>query len=458
MNCPLDLVSIPALVSAGALIGRRIGIRPQQRTSWLEVGNLWGCVVARPGSLKSPAASEALAPIKRIEALAAEANREAQAAFKVGEALYKLEKEEADKAARRRLSGEGKESARAMLESVTAPEPPTERRHLTSDATAEKLGEICKANPFGIMMHRDELISLFDDLDGSEKASAKGFFLSAWSGTEGYTFDRIGRGTVHIPAVNLSVFGTTQPARLASYMRENLRRHDDGMVQRLQLIAWPDSTGQYQEVDRYPDSDARRLAHECYQGLAALDPRELKADWDEFDGPHGVPFLRFAGDAQELFSEWRAVLEARLAGDELSAPLASHLSKYRGLVPRLSLVCHLANNSFGPVSLEAVRQALRWAEYLESHAVRAYASTSLDNAEAARAIWRHVRKGDLGDPFTLRDVQRKGWSGLQANERIAAGLEALSDADWLRPAPTEAGEKGGRPSTPYQINPKALRA
>ena len=60
MNCPIDLVAIPAMVSAGAVIGRRIGLRPQRRTDWLEVGNLLGCVVARPGSMKSPAASEAL--------------------------------------------------------------------------------------------------------------------------------------------------------------------------------------------------------------------------------------------------------------------------------------------------------------------------------------------------------------------------------------------------------------
>lgn len=28
MNCPLDLVAIPAMIAAGALVGRRIGIRP----------------------------------------------------------------------------------------------------------------------------------------------------------------------------------------------------------------------------------------------------------------------------------------------------------------------------------------------------------------------------------------------------------------------------------------------
>jgi hypothetical protein len=264
------------------------------------------------------------------------------------------------------------------------------------------------------------------------------------------------RGTVRIQAVNLSVCGTTQPSRLAGYIRESLRRFDDGMVQRLQLLAWPDFTGPFREVDRYPDSQARQVAHECYADLASMDVREIGAVWDEATGPYGVPYLRFAEDAQEVFSEWRGALEHRLRGDDMPPSLLAHLAKYRGLIPRLALVCHLANNGHGPVTAQAAAQAIGWASYLESHAVRAYASMGADNAEAARAIWRRVRKGDLSQPFTARDIYRKGWSGLTDKERLAAGLTALCDADWLRPIEAVRGESGGRPSVGYGVNPKAL--
>lgn len=102
-------------------------------------------------------------------------------------------------------------------------------------------------------------------------------------------------------------------------------------------------------------------------------------------------------------------------------------------------------------------QAIAWARYLESHAKRAYASTSQDNAEAARAIWRHVRLGHLSQPFTAREIHRKNWSGLGDKDRIAAGLTALCDADWLRAIELDRDERGGRPSTVYYANPKALR-
>ncbi len=458
MNCPPDLVAIPAMVAAGALVGRRIGIRPQRRTDWTEVGNLWGCVVARPGSLKSPAASEALAPLRRLEALAAQQNEASMAKHKAAESVYKVELATADKAARRALTSKGVKDghgeAMAAFTALAEPERPPLKRYLTSDATVEKLGEICADNPDGVMVYRDELLSLISDLDNPEKASARGFFLSGWGGMESYTFDRIMRGTVRVPAVNLSLCGTTQPVRLAGYIRESLRRYDDGMVQRLQLLAWPDFAPEFREIDRYPDSDARQMAHECYADLADLDVRELGAERDELAGSGAVPFLRFSGEAQEGFTEWRASLERRVRGDDLPAPLVPHLSKYRGLIPRLALVCHLANGDSGPVSLEAAVQSWRWADYLESHARRVYASLHVDNAEAARAIWRRLEKRDLEAPFTARDIQRKGWSGLTDRERIASGLAALVEADWLA---ANATPTGGRPSTSYVPNPKALR-
>lgn len=453
MNCPLEFVAIPAMVAAGSLIGRRVGIRPQRRTSWLEVGNLWGAVVARPGAMKSPAATEALAPLRRLEAKAAAANQTQIAKFKLAEGLHKVQQRDAEGVAKKRLKDTGAEAALAVLAASAAPELPLERRYLTNDATAEKLGEICAANPMGLMVHRDELLTLFADLDQSEKATARGFFLTGWGGQDGYTFDRIMRGTVRVPAVNISLYGTTQPSRLASFIRESLRRRDDGMVQRLQLLAWPDFVGEFREVDRYPDTDARSAAHECYQGLAELNVCEIGAESDEYDGPEAVPFLRFAPDAQEGFIEWRAGLEAKVRGDELPPVLATHLSKYRGLVPRLALVWHLASNGLGPVSLAAATQSWRWAEYLESHARRAYTSTTLDSADAARAIWKRVSKGALPMPFTARDVRQKGWAGLGEQERIKAGLKALIDADWLQAVTVETG---GRPSIVHHANPKAM--
>jgi hypothetical protein len=46
MQCPLDFVGISATVALGAVIGRKIGVRPQLHTDWIEVANLWGSGVS----------------------------------------------------------------------------------------------------------------------------------------------------------------------------------------------------------------------------------------------------------------------------------------------------------------------------------------------------------------------------------------------------------------------------
>src|SRR5262245_55415457 len=69
LQCPPDYVAVTALVALGTLSGRRVGIKPQQKTDWLEVPNVWGGFIGKPGMLKSPAMMEALKPLHHLEVL-----------------------------------------------------------------------------------------------------------------------------------------------------------------------------------------------------------------------------------------------------------------------------------------------------------------------------------------------------------------------------------------------------
>ena len=92
LQCPPDYVAVAAITALGSVIGRRIGVRPQLRTDWTEVPNLWGLFIGRPGMLKSPAMGEALRPIHRLEAEAAKDNEIAQQAYAAGIDEHKLRK------------------------------------------------------------------------------------------------------------------------------------------------------------------------------------------------------------------------------------------------------------------------------------------------------------------------------------------------------------------------------
>ena len=101
-------------------------------------------------------------------------------------------------------------------------------------------------------------------------------------------------------------------------------------------------------------------------------------------------------------------------------------------------------------------RALGLATYLETHARRAYGAGPEAETAAAKAILTHIRKGDLTDGFSARDVQRRGWSNLSDRGEIQAGLDLLCDLDWIFAA-EKKGDAGGRPTIAYRINPRALK-
>src|SRR5215218_6627247 len=75
MQIPPDFAAAGALVVAGSLIGRKLGIHPKRQDDWQAVPNLWGAVVGRPSLMKSPALAEVMKPLSR---LIAEAYKEHQ--------------------------------------------------------------------------------------------------------------------------------------------------------------------------------------------------------------------------------------------------------------------------------------------------------------------------------------------------------------------------------------------
>jgi Bifunctional DNA primase/polymerase, N-terminal/Protein of unknown function (DUF3987) len=80
-QCPLDYVAVAALIAAAAVVGRRIALRPKREDDWTVVPNLWGLVIGRPGSMKSPALAAALLPLRQLIVEARDAHHTALAAF-----------------------------------------------------------------------------------------------------------------------------------------------------------------------------------------------------------------------------------------------------------------------------------------------------------------------------------------------------------------------------------------
>jgi hypothetical protein len=320
------------------------------------------------------------------------------------------------------------------------------------------LGELLAENPTGLLVERDELSSLLVKLEDDTQATARGMYLSGWSGKEGYRFDRIGRGTTSIPKFALSVVGGIQPGPLARYVRGAFSgERADGLLQRFQLIVWPDAES-FRYVDRYPDKDAKENARAVFQYADTFDPESIGGH-DNFSNTE-PPYIRLSVDAQAMFDEWYQdfMQERRRAETDTleSASLAAHFGKYPGLVGKLALILHVADApGQREVSEDTMLKALGWVQYLTPHARRVYHATEHPETGAAELLLSRLKRGDLPAAFTARDIYRKGWHGLSKSEGTRKACQTLFDYGWLielRPK----GDTGGRPSdTVYAVSPMA---
>ena len=450
LQCPADFPAVGAMIVLAGLVGRKIGIRPQRRTDWQVVPNLWGAVIGRPGLMKSPALQEPLRILRRFEVEAKQEFDSALRDHEAGAILAKATRDVLQGDLKKALKAKsGAEEIAAQMQELDFPSP-VRRRYIANDSTVEKLGELLNENPNGLLVFRDELTGFLRSLDKPGQEGNRAFYLESWNGNGRFVYDRIGRGTLDIVAAITSIIGGIQPGPLSEYLRKLLAggAGDDGLIQRFQLAVWPDNSKTWRNVDTFPDSCAKNLAVETYERLDQLQPVELAAERDEYEP---VPFLRFDDAAQEMFDAWREVLEPRLrSGDEHPA-IESHLAKYRSLVPSLALLIHLADEPYGgPVTAESLQRALNWARYLESHARRIYGAISQGSTVSANALARKIQDGTLQDGFTLRDVYRPAWSGLSDRTDADAAVNVLIDHDWLS---EETLKTGGKPKTVYRINP-----
>ena len=452
IQCPPDYPAVAAMIALAGVVGRKIGIRPKRCDNWLVVPNLWGAAIGPPSVQKTPGVQEPLRSLQRLEIDAKHTFDTATKAYDAEALVAKVRRRAAEAEIKKALKGTGDATAIASQAQTDEPKRPARRRYLVNDSTVEKLGEILKENPNGVVCYRDELVGLLRSLEREGQEGARAFYLEAWNGNGRYTYDRIGRGTIDIDCAIVSVIGSIQPGPLAAYLRGALANgaDADGLMQRFQLAVWPDISRKWRNVDRRPGTAARQRAFQVYVRLDSLQPAEVGAEADSVEAD-GIAFLRFAPEAQVLFDEWRTGLEHRLrCGDEHPA-MVSHLAKYRSLIPSLALLIHLADEGIGPVGLEAIQRAIGWGAYLESHARRIYAPALGPDVAAARTLGRKLLDGEVSDGFALRDVYRKGWAGLSRQEEAAAAVDLLADFDWLT---TTREPTAGRPRTRYWINPR----
>lgn len=489
MAIPPEMIAIPALVALSMLVARIATICPNGTDDWIVVPNLWGGVVARPGTLKSPTQKQALSFLDPLIERAHDEYAAGRADATADRQILDEEIKDAKRRLRRLLKDESERSAedRARLvdeKTATADlldgvdldgiadfdgpetidglrqelsrleedrgEEQTERRYVVNDATVEKLGELLISNPQGLLLTRDELAGFLAALQKQGRDGDREFYLEAWSGDSSFNVDRIKRGSMHIKTLRLAIVGTIQPSKLEHHLGDALShgRGDDGMLRRFQLLVWPDSLPPYTQARRRADHGVKQRVLRIAE---ALDRMAVQGG--------DIVQLCFRDDAQQLQDQWRSELEARLRDGSLDdfPAFASYVSKHRSLMPSLALIFHVievvdTGATLGPVPLDCVRRAAAFVDLLEAHARKIYADELEPHGRSAVALASRIEAGDIPDGMSVRDIERARWAALGTRAAVDYAVQELEQRGWCRTEETESGPTGGRPSSILRLH------
>ena len=386
-SVPPEMVALPCVVGLASLIGVTRSLR--LRAGWNVFPILWGAVIARSGSRKTPAMSLGLRPVQRVH-------------DRVMEQLQH-EREEYERAER--------------AEGVDRPEKPKERRVIVADVTIEALCHRLADSPRGLLVRRDEL--------GAWLAAHSRYRASGASETAGWLelhsagllqVDRRGSDPIYVRRAAVSIYGTIQPGEMARLAAEH---GEKGLAARF-LLAAPDvGPATWHDGMTEPRDDLYGLA--C--GLHGLG-----------FAPGGEPYvLHLSPGARTAWAEWYEESQRRTAdaADDLAAAAASKLEEGAA---RLALVLQLiAQPTATEVSEESMRAGITLARWHAAEAERVLGATHRSEDEQrvdALLGWLRTRE----DPPNASEIRRSGPRVYRTSggaEQAIADLEALAAGGYV---------------------------
>lgn len=422
--------ALACLVTAAGCIGNRAAAIVKH--GWAEPAVLWGGLVGRSGTLKSPVLRHVTRAVVEI--------------YKADRAEYQAAVAEHAAAAQRytvelaEWKRQQKGKSAPATDPPVEPEAPREKRLLVSDITVEKLGALLQANPAGLLLVRDELgawAGAFDRYAAGGKGSDLPSYLSMYDAAA-VVIDRKSEPVpLFIERAAVSVLGGIQPGTLARIF--GAAEREAGLLARLLLVAPPERIEPWTD-DGLPDDVAERWAYL----LVALLAMPAGADANGNIRPHFIPL---APDAKERFIRWHDEHRRETAA-LLDPDLHAAYAKLKGACIRLALIfqcvrCVTAGESVRFIDTDSIERAIGITDWLKNESGRVYGLLARD-AETRRLkeLVSYIER--RGGAATARDLMRGGpcYKTVAAAEAALHELAAAGFGVWEAPADGDAGGNG----------------
>ncbi|MBI2602339.1 MAG: DUF3987 domain-containing protein [Deltaproteobacteria bacterium] len=213
----------------------------------------------------------------------------------------------------------------------------------------------------------------------------------------------------------------------------------DGFLERFQIAVYPDPIRQWSLIERKPDKEAFVRVLDLFEFLDAMEINE-----------NSPKVTTFSEAAQPIANEWRRRLELRLLSSEVGNVKKSYLSKYRSLMPSLSLIFEvMERHAIHEISLKNTTLAICWTEILESHMDKILCVSTAPES-GAKLLLEKIKSGEIYEKQSVREIYRKAWRGLREPERTTQALSVLQRHGYIRQVKHGTG---GQATELIYINP-----
>ncbi|MCQ3920105.1 MAG: hypothetical protein DPW13_03960 [Planctomycetes bacterium] len=421
------MVALPALSALGASIGTTRAIR--LKPDWSEFPVIWACVIARSGTMKSPAHDAALRPMRDAQDQRFREHEAARAEYESALERYK---------------GEAAERRRGSIPrpAPMKPDAPVCVRYLVSDATVEALAPILAGNPRGLLLARDELagwVKSFNQYKSRGGADAQNW-LELWrAGT--LTVDRKTGDArmIHVRRAAASVCGTIQPGVFVDAMTGE--HFESGLAARL-LIAHPPES-----IKRWSTRSAGSATKKAYD-----DTMSALLGLEHVAGEHGPDPVKLclSRDAESGWGEWYDAHARRIA-EAGSDSEAAALAKLEAYAARFALIFTLVESaSAREVGVDAMRRGCALADWFAAEALRVYGLLAEDDeSRDLRALCEWIER--RGGTVTVTELTRGMRRFRGTPDEARAALDGLVNGGIARRLDDAPGPRGGRPAERYEL-------
>ena len=315
-QCPKDFVVSGLFVRVGSVIGNKI---MSYDGKFYNAPMLWVCNVASSGSNKSEPINWLMKPLRDID----------RTSHKDWKSLV--------------LEWAKSESK--------ATERPVWHQLILDDSTPEGRNKILSNNPNGVLLYRDELRGMLDDIGRYNKSGEVSHMLSIWDGRS-FRVDRKSEDPMLIEKPFLSILGTMQPDIIASSFGNSVYVAQ-GFNSRW-LFCMPDKIDIPDYIERSIDESIQQTWVNFINNLHGLGSSERPV---KIDGQSKELYVAYYNEIQE---------KIRKNGDETGV-----YAKLKIYAQRIALITEIIRCGVGDVhipdsiSWNSMEYAIRFVKYFE---------------------------------------------------------------------------------------------